>query len=83
MVILLMILQIQHSFKIMKKIAASITINQNVQTGQVTYDVLDEEGTVLDSGQYEDEEGLIEEVTVQDILNVTGIQFGLSSYIVS
>lgn len=67
----------------MKKIAASITINQNVQTGQVTYDVLDEEGTVLDSGQYEDEEGLIEEVTVQDILNVTGIQFGLSSYIVS
>lgn len=67
----------------MKKIAASITINQNVQTGLVTYDVLDEEGTVLDLGIYENEEGPIGEVTVQDILDVTGIQFGLSSYIVT
>jgi hypothetical protein len=74
----------------MEKIATNIIIKTEIKTdfvlnqfGQPTeetyeykeYDVVDDEGYVLETGKYTDEE-----ITVQDILDRTGIAFGISKW---
>jgi hypothetical protein len=76
----------------MKKIANNIIIKTEVKTdfvldrfGKPTeetyeyreYDVVDEEGTTLETGRY-----FTEHTTVEEICNNTGIKFGLSAWII-
>jgi hypothetical protein len=75
----------------MKRIAHNIIIKTEVKTDFITddngnpteetyeykeYDIVDEEGFILETGRYMDEE-----ITVQEILNRTGIAFGISAYV--
>jgi hypothetical protein len=75
----------------MRKIANNIIIKTEIKTDFITnnygmpteetyeykeYDVVDEEGFVLETGRYEDET-----ITVQDILDRTGIAFGISTWV--
>jgi hypothetical protein len=75
----------------MKRIAENILIENEVKTDFVLdnqgnpteetynykeYKVVDKEGNVLEVGQYTDES-----ITVEDILQRTGIRFGVSAWI--
>jgi hypothetical protein len=75
----------------MKRLAHNIIIKTEIKTDFIIddyglpteetyeykeYDVLDEEGFVLETGRYMDET-----ITVEEILNRTGIVFGLSAWL--
>jgi hypothetical protein len=74
----------------MKRIAQSINILTEVKVGNIRdeygnetgetynykeYEVLDGDGNVLEVGQYTEDE-----ITVEEILNKTGIAFGISAW---
>jgi hypothetical protein len=76
-------MKIAHNIIIKTEVKTDFVLDELGNPTQETYeykeyDIVDDEGYVLEIGRYTDEE-----ITVQDILNRTGIVFGVSKWFIN